>query len=214
MGRRKKELLSTHRENISIAAQNLFMYRGIKATSMNDIAKEAGYSKATLYVYFKNKEEIVSLLVLESMKKLYDYISCALEEYSDTKNRYDNICQALLQYQKEFPFYFKIALDEINIDFESVNYLPEDKITYSIGEEINNKLKQFIKDGISAGEIRADIKIMPTILTFWGMLSGLIQTATKKEAYIIQELDLSKQEFLSYGFNTLYRSIINMEVNI
>lgn len=56
------------------AASALFMERGIAGTSMDDIAKAAGYSKATLYVYFENKEEIVGILVLNSMKKLYDYI--------------------------------------------------------------------------------------------------------------------------------------------
>lgn len=68
--RRKKEPKSVHREKIASAASVLFMERGIAATSMDDIAKAAGYSKATLYVYFENKEEIVGILVLDSMKKL------------------------------------------------------------------------------------------------------------------------------------------------
>ena len=63
MGRRKKEPRNVHRENIVSAASVLFMENGIAAASMDDIAKAAGYSKATLYVYFENKEEIVSILV-------------------------------------------------------------------------------------------------------------------------------------------------------
>ncbi|WP_310602273.1 TetR/AcrR family transcriptional regulator [Anaerosporobacter sp.] len=211
MGRRKKEPRNVHRESIASAAQNLFMTKGIEATSMNDIAKEAGYSKATIYVYFQSKEEIVGLLVLESMKKLNDYIFSALSEYSSSKKRYELICQALLRYQEEFPFYFELALDEINIDFEQVDYLPEEKETFRIGEEINQKLHQFLQEGILAGEIRADIKVLPTIMAFWGMLSGLIQVGTKKEMYIKQELQLSKQDFLTYGFDTLYNSIANKE---
>lgn len=39
------------------------------------------------------------------------------------------------------------------------------------------------------------------------MLSGIIQTAPNKEAYIKQEVKLSKQEFLKHGFDMLYRSI-------
>ena len=62
MGRRKKEPRSVHRENIASVASKLFAERGISSTSMDDIAKAAGYSKATLYVYFENKEEIVSIL--------------------------------------------------------------------------------------------------------------------------------------------------------
>lgn len=68
MARRKKEPKSVHRENIAAAASKLFMEKGITATSMNEIAKIAGYSKATLYVYFENKEEIIGFLVLDSMK--------------------------------------------------------------------------------------------------------------------------------------------------
>ena len=56
MARRKKEPRSVHREKIASAASVLFMDKGIVATSMDDIAKAAGYSKATLYVYFENKE--------------------------------------------------------------------------------------------------------------------------------------------------------------
>lgn len=55
----KKEPKSVHREKIASSASVLFMDKGIAATSMDDIEKAAGYSKATLYVHFKNKEEIV-----------------------------------------------------------------------------------------------------------------------------------------------------------
>lgn len=57
MGRRKKEPKSVHREHITAAASALFTQKGITATSMDDIAKAAGYSKSTLYVYFENKAE-------------------------------------------------------------------------------------------------------------------------------------------------------------
>ncbi|MCM1221678.1 MAG: TetR/AcrR family transcriptional regulator [Lachnospiraceae bacterium] len=207
MGRRKKEPRSVHRENIVSAASALFMERGIAATSMDDIAKAAGYSKATLYVYFENKEEIVGILVLNSMKKLDDYISSALMQHEATKARYDFICRGLVQYQEEFPFYFKMVLDKINIDFESKNYLPEEKETYQIGEEINEKIKNFLLSGMEKGDLRSDLEIMPAILNFWGMLSGIIQLAANKEEYIKKSMGLSKIKFLEYGFSLVYHSI-------
>jgi len=207
MGRRKKEPRSVHRENIVSAASTLFMERGIAATSMDDIAKAAGYSKATLYVYFENKEEIVGILVLNSMKKLYDYISSALIQHKTTKARYDFICRGLVQYQEEFPFYFKIVLDKINIDFEGKDYLPEERETYQIGEEINEKIKTFLLSGMEKGDLRNDLDIMPAIFNFWGMLSGIIQLAANKEAYIKKSMGLSKIKFLEYGFSLVYHSI-------
>lgn len=211
MARRKKEPKSVHREKIASAASVLFIDKGIAATSMDDIAKAAGYSKATLYVYFENKEEIVGILVLDSMKKLYHYIDTALEQQETTKEQYNFICRGLVQYQEEFPFYFKMVLDKINIDFESHNYLPEEKETYQIGEEINEKIKEFLISGINKGDLRGNLKIMPTIFNFWGMLSGLIQLAANKEEYIKKTMGLSKIQFLEYGFHMLYCSIANTE---
>ena len=207
MGRRKKEPRSVHRENIASAASALFIERGIAATSMDDIAKAAGYSKATLYVYFENKEEIVGILVLNSMKKLYDYISSALIQHKTTKARYDFICRGLVQYQEEFPFYFKMVLDKINIDFEGKEYLPEERETYQIGEEINEKIKNFLLSGMEKGDLRNDLDIMPAIFNFWGMLSGIIQLAANKEEYIKKSMGLSKIKFLEYGFSLVYHSI-------
>jgi len=208
MARRKKELQSVHRRMISTAAEQLFMKKGIENTTMNDIAQTSGYSKATLYVYFKNKEELVGILVLESMRKLYDYICSALQESNDTKERYKKICHALVKYEEEFPFYFKLALETINIDFETTNFLPEEKETFLVGEQINDLLAVFLKAGIEKGDFRSDIEIMPTIFSFWGMLSGLIQIAVNKEAYIEQSMKKSKMEFLSYGFELLYHSVL------
>lgn len=207
MGRRKKEPRSVHRENIASAASVLFMEKGIAETSMDDIAKAAGYSKATLYVYFENKEEIVGILVLGSMKKLYDYIASALAQQESTKSRYELICRGLVRYQEEFPFYFDMALSKINIDFENRDYLPEEKETYRVGEEINEKLRDFLTAGMENGELRDDLEIMPAIFHFWGMVSGMIQLAANKEAYIEKAMGLSKGQFLDYGFSMLYRSI-------
>lgn len=207
MGRRKKEPRSVHRENIASAASVLFMEKGIAAASMDEIAKAAGYSKATLYVYFENKEEIVGLLVLESMKKLDGYIDAALAQQETTRKRYDCICRGLARYQEEFPFYFKMVLDQINIDFENRDYLPEEKETYQVGEEINEKMKAFLADGMKNGDLREDLEVMPTIFNFWGMLSGIIQLAANKEEYIEKSMGLSKMQFLEYGFHMLYCSI-------
>lgn len=212
MGRRKKEPRSVHRENIASAAAALFMEKGIAAATMDDIAKASGYSKATLYVYFENKEEIVGILVLNSMKKLYGYISLALQQQETTRAKYDVICRGLVQYQEEFPFYFKMVLDKINIDLESCDCLPEEKETYQVGEEINEKIKSFLITGMEKGDLRGDLEIMPAIFNFWGMLSGIIQLAANKEEYIRSSMGLSKEQFLEYGFSMLYHSIAAKEV--
>lgn len=207
MARRKKEPESTHRENIAGAAERLFAHGGIEAATMNDIAKEAGYSKATLYVYFADKEEIVSFLVLKSMKTLYSHISEAVEGPAPAKETYRNICRALVNYQEEYPLYFALALGEINVDFEKKNALPLEKETFEAGEQINHKIAEFIHRGMKTGELQPDIPVLQTTFLFWAALTGLIQMSVNKEAYLKKAANVSRQEFLEDSFERLYRLI-------
>jgi AcrR family transcriptional regulator len=54
---------SAKRRQIVDGARTIFMARGFDAASMGDIAKAAGVSKGTLYVYFKSKEELFGAIV-------------------------------------------------------------------------------------------------------------------------------------------------------
>jgi AcrR family transcriptional regulator len=54
---------SAKRRQIVEGARAIFLANGFDAASMMDIAKEAGVSKGTLYVYFKNKEELFAEIV-------------------------------------------------------------------------------------------------------------------------------------------------------
>ena len=53
------------REQILDGARKLFLAEGFDAASMGDIARAAGVSKGTLYVYFNNKEELFEAIVEE-----------------------------------------------------------------------------------------------------------------------------------------------------
>ena len=53
------------RRQIVEGARTIFLQHGFDAASMNDIARAAGVSKGTLYVYFNNKEELFEAIVEE-----------------------------------------------------------------------------------------------------------------------------------------------------
>jgi AcrR family transcriptional regulator len=54
---------SAKRRQIIEGARAVFLAQGFDAASMNDIARAAGVSKGTLYVYFKHKEELFEAIV-------------------------------------------------------------------------------------------------------------------------------------------------------
>ncbi|MBP1849022.1 TetR/AcrR family transcriptional regulator [Rhizobium halophytocola] len=51
------------REQILDGAQRVFLREGFDAASMNDVTREAGVSKGTIYVYFSNKEDLFAALI-------------------------------------------------------------------------------------------------------------------------------------------------------
>jgi AcrR family transcriptional regulator len=56
---------SAKRRQIIEGARVVFLTQGFDAASMNDIARKAGVSKGTLYVYFRNKEELFEAIAEE-----------------------------------------------------------------------------------------------------------------------------------------------------
>jgi AcrR family transcriptional regulator len=71
------------REQILEGAKRIFLKMGFDAASMNDVTREAGVSKGTLYVYFANKEELFSAMIESERAAFVAMIRTALAENED-----------------------------------------------------------------------------------------------------------------------------------
>lgn len=60
------------RQNILTVAGNLMTQKGVKETSLKDIAKEVGISKGTLYYYYSAKEDIIYDIADNHLKQITD----------------------------------------------------------------------------------------------------------------------------------------------
>src|SRR4029077_13642224 len=69
----RKELLSEWRhQEILEAARLIFARLSYAATNVEEIAKEAGMAKGTVYLYFKSKEEIFDAVLASDLERLVD----------------------------------------------------------------------------------------------------------------------------------------------
>jgi AcrR family transcriptional regulator len=71
------------RRQILEGAKRVFMKLGFDAASMNDVTREAGVSKGTLYVYFANKEELFTAMMETERAAFVASVRAALKESSD-----------------------------------------------------------------------------------------------------------------------------------
>ena len=58
------------REKLIEVARQLFAYKGIENTTMNDIANASDKGRRTIYTYFKNKKEIYNAVIEQESEKL------------------------------------------------------------------------------------------------------------------------------------------------
>jgi AcrR family transcriptional regulator len=66
------------REQIIDGAKRIFMAVGFDAASMNDITREAGVSKGTIYVYFDGKEDLFAAMIERERAKVIASVKHAL----------------------------------------------------------------------------------------------------------------------------------------
>jgi len=78
---RKEREKERRRQQIMVAAKRVFSDKGFNKATMEDIAQEAELSPGTLYLYFKNKEELYASLSL----RILQYLLIRVEHVNDDK---------------------------------------------------------------------------------------------------------------------------------
>lgn len=77
-------MVSKTRDKLIEVARQLFVYKGVENTTMNDIAAASDKGRRTIYTYFKNKKEILNAVV----EKQSDAIINRLQEIVDSDLEY------------------------------------------------------------------------------------------------------------------------------
>ena len=79
---RKQRERERRRQQIIVAAKRVFSEKGFSKSTMEDIAREAELSPGTLYLYFKNKDDLYASLSL----RILQYLNIRLEDVKKEKD--------------------------------------------------------------------------------------------------------------------------------
>jgi len=141
------------RRQILEGARKVFHDKGFDGASMNDIARVAGVSKGTLYVYFENKERLfLDLIAEEKRADLWPIVSLDPEDH--------DIASVLNRFGQEFlrllsrPYYIK-AMRTV---FSIVERMPEIGADYySRGPQVcMEKLAAYLQAQANAGVVEIE----------------------------------------------------------
>jgi AcrR family transcriptional regulator len=78
----------TTREILINAARKLFGQIGISNTTINDVAVESQKGRRTVYIYFKNKNELLDAVIKEEMKFVISSLEQVMKQNMDPLNKF------------------------------------------------------------------------------------------------------------------------------
>ena len=175
MGISERKIREKEQRNKEIldAAERLFFSRGYDDVSMDEIAREVELNKATLYLYFKNKETLFATIVLRGIRILQEkYLEC-MEKQVPGVVKVIMMGQAYYQFSQEYPDYQRMIQF-----YGSERFSKENPCTTEIGKGYGTCrmiLRDAIQEGIDDGTIRDDLDpfliSMYLMISFMGILS-------------------------------------------
>lgn len=97
MAKGKKDLDLSTEEKIMEAARKVFTEKGYAAARTRDIAEESGINLALLNYYFRSKEKLFELVMLEKVNKLFGTIIPILsDETTELEEKLDKIAESYI----------------------------------------------------------------------------------------------------------------------
>ncbi|WP_020618236.1 TetR/AcrR family transcriptional regulator [Paenibacillus daejeonensis] len=106
--RRKGEEKEQLKELILKTASELFIEQGYSAFSMRKLAAMLGYSPATLYLYYKDKDHLLFSVVDDGFTRFRQELAQASSSTSDPWERLDRIGEAYVQFGLTYSTYYQL----------------------------------------------------------------------------------------------------------
>lgn len=110
-GEKKASAVKYHRRALLEAADRLLTEHGYDGMNMNMLAKEADYSKATVYVYFESKDEIVRALCVERLTLMRRELALVVKSDADKAEKFAEVRQLLDELAAGDGVYFDFACE-------------------------------------------------------------------------------------------------------
>lgn len=172
---RKEKQKQEIKKMILDASMKLFMEQGFENVSIRKIADLIEYSPTTVYLYFKDKNEILFNLHELGFQKMAEY-TATLWTIKNPLVRLTKMGEYYLQFGLENPAYYELMFI-LKAPMEALMILDE-KCEWKSGDQALGKLKDTIKECMEKNLIeKGDIDAVA--MAIWGMVHGMVALAIR-----------------------------------
>lgn len=198
-----KEMRKIKKELIISSARELFEKYGIKKTSMDEIASNAGITKKTIYAYFNNKAEIINYFIKEELNNMKKIV----EEYSNKEGDFfENVHQglySLLTYKNESFFINLINKESDKIDVKEI----KENLSMVDGE-IKRFIKEILEKAMKLGYIEVQNIEVTTFLIYKMYIALMFEWDEDSKKLNDKEIADNVLQILRYGLKSRKEDLI------
>ena len=203
----KEKEIEFKRNIIIEEASKLINKLGFKNTKMEEIAKKVGFSKASLYLYFKDKEEIALHIIGQLLETFYNQVRDLPDKKISVKEKIEFMKTGHMKFIKKAKNYIIIRMN-MNCDDEAHKKVMEYKTN------ILKILSSILEQGISEKLFNSSLDIKKSAFLMEAMLTGVsFLNSVAEESNDVTLKDFKVEDMTSFALDFFYMGITNTETN-
>ncbi len=155
MARSKEEVVQEFRvHSIRDAAMRVIARKGMAAATMQEIADEAGVAKGTIYLYFRDRDDLVEKTFESAMSDLHKQVDEALEIVGNFEQRMRAMVAAQLRFFEEHREFFRLY---ISLRYPEGNTQQQRRQKRHCQPQYKSRVERFaamLQEAMDRGEVR------------------------------------------------------------
>ncbi len=155
-------------ERILKAAIKIFAQKGFYNARISEIAKEAGVADGTIYLYFRNKYDLLITIFEREMSRIIQQVRQELEALPDAKSKLERYAFLHLNLVEEYRDLAELFQVELR---QSYKFMKEYR--FRKFAEYVNIISAVVREGQAAGLFRRDVKPGIFKRAFFGALDEM-----------------------------------------
>lgn len=194
------------------AAEIVFSKQGYDNTKMEDIAREIGVSKGTVYFYFSSKENLYMAITYRAYEALIDLFHRTIYENRD-KSGIDSVLEimrAFMDFSEEHYIYGEAMLNYYSFVRSTGRGIDGNKLTDGMKDSLfyqkvmsiqSTPVEITVKEisrGIEDGSIRSGVKPQMIYLNAWALVIGFMKLNDTSVSNKLTIMKISVEEWKEY----------------
>jgi AcrR family transcriptional regulator len=200
---RKEKQKQEIRSLILEESMKLFVEEGFSKVSVRKIAERIQYSPTTLYLYFKDKNEILFYCCESGFKKMLEQ-NITLGLISDPIERLHHMGVNYLNFGLENPEFYDLMF----IQEAPMSALIDMGAGWSSGDQALEALKMIVQDAMDKG-LLVPAKVETVAMAVWSMVHGLVSLAIRQrldKLVAAEEVENTMHESLDWLLKTMKKA--------